>query len=65
VKYKAVNHPASNVLLILAQNPYPAPSFGKYQAKPASLAPTSRYIDSSSFVSPDEDGFKSIDTSCF
>src|SRR5580704_5763550 len=51
VKYKTVNHPASNVLLILAQNPRPAPSFGKYQAKPASLAPASRYIDSSSFVS--------------
>jgi hypothetical protein len=39
------------VLHILAQNARPAPCFGKYQAKPASLAPASGYIDSSSFIS--------------
>src|SRR5271155_3756815 len=51
VKYKTMNHPASNVLHILAQNPRPAPCFGKYQAKLASRAPASPYVDSSSFIS--------------
>jgi hypothetical protein len=39
MKYKTMNHPASNVLHILAQNARPAPCFGKYQAKPACIAP--------------------------
>jgi hypothetical protein len=33
-----MNHAASNVLHILAQNARPAPRFGKYQAKPVSIA---------------------------
>jgi hypothetical protein len=51
MKYKTMNHAASNVLRILAQNARPAPCFGKYQAKPISIAPVSPYIDSSPFIS--------------
>jgi hypothetical protein len=51
MKYKTVNHPASNVLHILAQNARPAPCFGKYQAKPFGSAAAPSYIDSSSFIS--------------
>jgi hypothetical protein len=54
-----MNHPASNVLLILSQNAAARPRFGKNRAK---LGANS--IHAAPF-SADEDVFKSIDTSCF